>query len=58
MKLVEDGQDLRIEGTGSERARIAYASKQDGRLVFTHPPATEQEARPPAVLSHNRRFTA
>ncbi len=27
--------ELRIEGAGSERARIAYASEQDGRLVFT-----------------------
>jgi hypothetical protein len=34
MKIVEDGDNLRIEGSGSERARIAYASEQDGRLVF------------------------
>ena len=35
MKLVEEGADLRIEGLGAERARIAYASEKDGRLVFT-----------------------
>jgi len=35
MRLVEDGEDLRIEGAGSERARVAYASEQNGRLVFT-----------------------
>jgi hypothetical protein len=34
MRIVEDGDELRIEGEGSERARIAYASEQDGRLVF------------------------
>jgi hypothetical protein len=58
MELVEDGNGLRIEGTGSERARIAFASKKDGRLVFTLQAATEQEARPQAVLSQNSRFTA
>lgn len=35
MKIVEDGEGVRIEGTGSERARIAYASEIDGRLTFT-----------------------
>jgi len=35
MRLVEDGEDVRIEGAGSERARIAYASEQNGRLIFT-----------------------
>ena len=38
MTLVEDGSDLRIEGAGSERARIAYASEQGGRLIFTLKP--------------------
>jgi hypothetical protein len=33
MKLVEDGGGWRIEGPGKERARVAYASEQDGRLV-------------------------
>jgi hypothetical protein len=35
MTIVEDGEALRIEGAGSERARLAYASEKDGRLVFT-----------------------
>jgi hypothetical protein len=39
MRLVEEGEDLRIEGPGSERACIAYASEQDGRLFFTFQPA-------------------
>jgi len=34
MKLVEDGQVLRLEGEGSERACIAYASEKEGRLTF------------------------
>lgn len=38
MRIVEDGEELRIEGAGSERARIAYASEQDGRLIFTFQP--------------------
>jgi hypothetical protein len=35
MRLIEDGDDLHIEGKGRERARIAYASEKDGQLVFT-----------------------
>jgi hypothetical protein len=35
MNIVEDGGGLRIEGAGSERARIAYASEEDGRMIFT-----------------------
>jgi len=35
MRIIEDGDGLRIEGPGKERGRIAYASEQDGRLVFT-----------------------
>jgi hypothetical protein len=38
MKIVEDGEDLRIEGAGNERARIAYASEQNGRLILTVQP--------------------
>jgi hypothetical protein len=34
MKLVEQGPSVRIEGEGSERACIAYASEKDGRLTF------------------------
>jgi hypothetical protein len=48
MTLVEDGNNLRIEGAGSERARIAYASEQGGRLIFTLEPAAvdEEGSRP------------
>lgn len=35
MTLVESGDGWRIEGQGAERARVAYASERDGRLVFT-----------------------
>jgi hypothetical protein len=38
MTLVEDDEGLRIEGVGSERARVAHASEQDGRLTFTLEP--------------------
>lgn len=33
MKIVEDSDEVRIVGEGSERARIGYASAVDGRLV-------------------------
>ena len=35
MTIVEDQHGVRIEGEGSERARLAYASENDGRLVVT-----------------------
>src|SRR5437764_14626274 len=35
MKLVEDRHGWRIEGAGNERARIAYASENDGRIAYT-----------------------
>jgi hypothetical protein len=35
MRLVADGDSWRIEGAGKERARIAYASEEDGRLVLS-----------------------
>lgn len=34
MKLVEDSHGRRIEGEGSDRARIAYASQKDGRISY------------------------
>lgn len=40
MKLIEDGNGLRIEGEGKDRARIAYASEKNGRLVFELSPAS------------------
>jgi hypothetical protein len=49
MRLVEAGDTLRIEGPGSERARLAYASEKDGRLVFTPQPLSTGKAIPPTA---------
>jgi hypothetical protein len=38
MKLVPVGRTWKIEGPGSEKARIAYAVLKDGQLVLTCPP--------------------
>lgn len=35
MTIVEDDQGVRIEGEGSERAVIAYASEINGKLVYS-----------------------
>ena len=35
MTLAEDGHGVRIEGEGSERACVAYASEVDGKLVYS-----------------------
>jgi hypothetical protein len=35
MELVEEDGQVRIEGVGKERASIAYATEQDGRLVLS-----------------------
>jgi hypothetical protein len=35
MNLVQEGSGWRVEGRGSERARVAYASRDNGRLVYT-----------------------
>ena len=40
MRIVEDGDDVRIEGPGNERARIAYASENGGRLVLSRQPTS------------------
>jgi hypothetical protein len=37
MKLVPTESGWRIEGPGSERARVAYACLDDGRLVYEAP---------------------
>ena len=34
MRLVEQEGEWRIEGPGNERARVAYASEEDGRLIL------------------------
>ena len=43
MRVVEKQTGWCIEGAGSERARLAWASEVDGRLVLTLEPANEQE---------------
>ncbi len=35
LKLVDKGQGWQIEGSGKERARIAYASEKEGQLILT-----------------------
>ena len=35
LQIVEEATHWRIDGPGSERARIAYAEEQGGRVVFT-----------------------
>jgi hypothetical protein len=52
MRLVEDGKELRIEGTGSERARIAYATEQDGRLIFTSQPKDADRPQGATLRNH------
>ena len=39
MTLVEDDRGVRIEGEGSERARVAYASEMKGKIFYTLQPA-------------------
>jgi hypothetical protein len=48
MRLVPDGDEWRIEGSGKERARIAYASEEGGRLVLSLQPVNS-EASPSTV---------
>jgi hypothetical protein len=43
MTLVEDSNGWRIEGEGKQRARIAYASENEGRLVVTVQPPTKRD---------------
>ena len=55
MRLVEDGDGWQIEGAGKERARIAYASEKEGRLVITvQGPAEETSDVPSAVIGKNQ----
>jgi hypothetical protein len=55
MKLVEDGDELRIEGVGADRARIAYASEKDGRMVFTfHPNIADRASSRVSLVGHGQ----
>jgi hypothetical protein len=49
MKLVEHGEGWKIEGLGKERARIAYATEDEGRLVLTLQPGKDED-----VHAHSR----
>jgi hypothetical protein len=51
MRLVEDGDGLRIEGVGNERARIAYATERDGKLVMT----VSASSQPASTVEMNAR---
>jgi hypothetical protein len=46
MKLLGDENGWRIEGKGKERARIAYAQEDGGRLSFTFDVQSKEESRP------------
>jgi hypothetical protein len=47
MTIVEDGGELKIQGEGSARARIAFASEKDGRLMLEVQPASVTRVAPP-----------
>jgi len=52
LKLVQKNNHWEIEGPGSERARVAYASTEEGRLTFALGTEVAQEirsTRPPAL---------
>jgi hypothetical protein len=51
MRLVEVGDGWRIEGDGAERARIAYASEKEGRLLFALERGSAADDLPPAPIS-------
>jgi hypothetical protein len=53
MKLLECGDDWRIEGPGKERARIAYASEQGGRLVYSWEPRPATDLSLKAPYTHH-----
>jgi hypothetical protein len=45
MKLTKNDMGWHIEGPGSDRARIAYASQKDDRIAYTHCSAPTQLSR-------------
>jgi hypothetical protein len=53
MTLVNEGDGWRIEGEGAERARVAWASEQDGELVLTL-----EDSSPSRFVSTESRATA
>jgi hypothetical protein len=51
MRVVEKQGSWCIEGVGSERARLAWASEVDGQLVLTLEPKDESEVQPVSKAS-------
>jgi hypothetical protein len=51
MRLVSDGHNWRIEGTGSERARIAYACLDGDELVYELQAGTNSEQMQAAYVA-------
>lgn len=52
MRLVRDGQDWILEGEGSERARVAYATLLNGELAYVFPDEMSAHAADePSVLT-------
>jgi hypothetical protein len=52
MRVVESGDGWRIEGEGADRARIAYASEKEGKVVFSFEnrlPAMHLPPKPVAI---------
>ena len=45
MKVVKDDLGWHIEGPGSERAHLAYASEKDGRIFYSHSPKSAEFVR-------------
>jgi hypothetical protein len=44
MQLVRDGDDWRVDGSGSERAVVAYAKCIDAKLVYELQPALSRSS--------------
>jgi hypothetical protein len=56
MRLIEEGSNYRIDGPGSERARVAFAYEQDAQLKFTlgrNPATSHEKAVKPANSRHH-----
>ena len=47
MTIVEDQYGVRVEGEGSERAHVAYASEKDGKLAFELETTPDLQLVPP-----------
>jgi hypothetical protein len=50
MQLVENSEGWQIEGAGKERARVAYASAKEGRLLITVQGSAEETSDGPNAV--------